>query len=326
MTAAPPVLAAEGLRVVFRSGARGVTAVDGVSIAIQAGETVGIVGESGSGKSTFARALLGLLPGGAAAAIEAGRISAGGVAVPPQELKKLRGRTAAMVFQDPLSYLNPLMTVGKQIAEAVCRHDPKVPLVPRIIELLDWVKLPASIRNAYPHELSGGMRQRVLLAIALGCRPKLLIADEPTTALDITTQEEILALIRDIVTRLNMALLLISHDLGVVGSLCQRLNVMYRGRIVEYGATADIFSAPRHPYTRGLLKAAHAARDEQGYFATMELGDLQSSISLQGCSFAQRCEEASERCLANAPPALKAFGTPGHFAHCWRLTDDVSVG
>jgi len=323
MTALAPVLEVADLRVAFRSGIDTIAAVDGVSLAIRAGETVGIVGESGSGKSTLARALIGLLPKGAAA-ITRGDIRANGVPVPQTALARLRGRVIAMVFQDPLSYLNPLMTAGRQIAESVRRHDPGAAVTARVEELLAAVKLPAAARSFYPHELSGGMRQRVLLAIALGCRPQLLVADEPTTALDATTQEEILALIREVVGSLGMALLLISHDLAVVSTMCERVHVMYRGRLVESGAAARIFAAPRHPYTRGLLNAARAARDENGRFVVIE-GDAGAPVERAGCPFAIRCDDASERCRAEAPPAFSVADFADHSVHCWRVEDRVDA-
>ncbi len=267
--ARPAILRVDDLRVVFRSHRSSVTAVNGVSLHIDPGATIGIVGESGSGKSTLARALLGLLPGGVAP-IEGGRFWADGKEIYAEDLASLRGHTAAMVFQDPLSYLNPIMTAGKQIGESVRKHDAKAPLQQRIEELLDLVRLPKRVYASYPHELSGGMRQRVLLAIALGCRPKMLIADEPTTALDVTTQAEILALIKDVRAQLGMALLLISHDLGVVSTMCDHVNIMYRGVFVEQGPAERIFNAPQHAYTERLMKADLALRDERGRFITME--------------------------------------------------------
>ncbi len=269
----PPLLQTESLRIGYHSRSGSVTAVQDLSISVREGESVALVGESGSGKSTVARAMLGLLPQ-RIARIESGRILIEGrdvTAFSQAQWERLRGHPVAMVFQDPLSFLNPVMRVGRQIAESVHRHDPGVRDVQATVaELLDLVRLPATSIRSYPHELSGGMRQRVLLAIALGCRPKLLIADEPTTALDVTTQAEILALLRDLRERLGMAMLLISHDLGVVWEECERVYVMFRSRIVESGATREVFSNPSHAYTSGLIKAAKAARNSEGRFETIE--------------------------------------------------------
>ena len=270
---AATLLETDALRVDYRSRNGNVAAVQEVSILVREGESVALVGESGSGKSTVARAMLGLLPE-RIARIESGRIVLAGTDVTrftPGQWEGVRGHPVAMVFQDPLSYLNPVMRVGRQIAESVERHDRQTPDVSRrVAELLDLVRLPASAARSYPHELSGGMRQRVLLAIALGCRPRLLIADEPTTALDVTTQAEILALLRDLRQRLGMAMLLISHDLGVVWEECERVYVMFRSRIVESGSTREVFARPTHPYTAGLIKAAQAARNSDGRFETIE--------------------------------------------------------
>ena len=270
---AKPLLQTEGLRVEYRSRNDSVTAVQDVSIVVREGESVALVGESGSGKSTVARAMLGLLPE-RIARIESGRITIDGHDVTRysnRQWEGMRGHPVAMVFQDPLSYLNPVMRVGRQIAESVERHDKATKDVQaRVAELLELVRLPSTVARSYPHELSGGMRQRVLLAIALGCRPRLLIADEPTTALDVTTQAEILTLLRDLRQRLGMAMLLISHDLGVVWEECERVYVMFRSRIVESGATQQVLATPEHPYTRGLIQAAQAARSADGRFATIE--------------------------------------------------------
>ncbi len=268
-----PLLQTRGLAIGYHSRAGSMVAVQDLSIEVREGESVALVGESGSGKSTVARAALGLLPP-RVGRVDAGRLLVEGrdvTAFTEQQWEGLRGHPIAMVFQDPLSYLNPVMRVGRQIAESVHRHDPGTGDVnARVAELLDLVRLRESVIRAYPHELSGGMRQRVLLAIALGCRPKLLIADEPTTALDVTTQAEILALLRDLRQRLGMAMLLISHDLGVVWEECERVYVMFRSRIVESGLTRDVFRNPQHPYTAGLIEAAKAARNSDGRFATIE--------------------------------------------------------
>jgi ABC-type dipeptide/oligopeptide/nickel transport system ATPase component len=269
-----PLIETDGLSIGYRARTGVMMAVQQASVIVRAGESVALVGESGSGKSTFARAMLGLLPE------KTGRLEAGRILIEGRDVslhtqaqwERLRGNPIAMVFQDPLSYLNPVMRVGKQIAESVRRHDPSVRRVARRVdELLELVRLPVACARAFPHELSGGMRQRVLLAIALGCRPRLLIADEPTTALDVTTQAEILALLRDLRQELGgMAMLLISHDLGVVWHECERVYVMFRSRIVEQGDTREILANPAHPYTAALVKAAQAARNAEGRFATIE--------------------------------------------------------
>jgi ABC-type dipeptide/oligopeptide/nickel transport system ATPase component len=274
-----PLLQTEALSIEYRSERGVVAAAQDVSIVVREGESVALVGESGSGKSTIARATLGLLPP-RTARISAGRLLIEGrdvTAYSQEQWERLRGQPVAMVFQDPLSFLNPVMRVGRQIAESVQRHDAGAPdVTARVAELLDLVRLPASTIRAYPHELSGGMRQRVLLAVALGCRPRLLIADEPTTALDVTTQAEILALLRDLRQRLGMSMLLISHDLGVVWEECERVYVMLRSRIVESGETRQVFAQPAHAYTAGLIKAARAARNSEGRFETIE-GEFSTS-------------------------------------------------
>jgi oligopeptide/dipeptide ABC transporter ATP-binding protein len=317
------LLAVNGLRLVY-DGARGSTvAIEDATLEVGEGEAVGLVGESGSGKSSLARALLGLLPRGV------GRITGGTIAIAGrdvtrlsrQEWETLRGRPMAMVFQDPLSSLNPVMRIGTQIGESVRRHDRGVDVAKRIEELLRLVKLPNAVAGAYPHELSGGMRQRALLAIALGCRPAMLVADEPTTALDVTTQAEILALLRELRGKLGMALLLISHDLGVVADACDRVVIMYAGRTVEWGATADTFARPGHPYASALLAAGRVMRNEQGLFVTVE-GEVGTAGGV-GCPFAPRCPQVMPRCRVDMPPAFAAGGA-GHAARCWLLEGKAS--
>jgi len=301
----------------YRTRRRVVRALQAVNLSIAEGEAVGLVGESGSGKSTIARAVLGLTPAHIA------RIESGSIRVAGRDVTHLseddwagvRGHPIAIVFQDPLSYLNPVMRVGRQIAESVERHTPGLSVDQRVRELLEQVKLPATCAVSYPHELSGGMRQRVLLAIAIACRPKLLIADEPTTALDVTTQAEILALLKELRTQLNMAMLLISHDLGIVASACDRIYVMYAGRTIEWGRTASIFEAPAHPYTIGLMHAAQSDRDRDGRFVTIG-GEPPNPTGLQaGCPFAARCSRALPQCaeLMPQPIALQ----PQHTVRCW---------
>jgi ABC-type dipeptide/oligopeptide/nickel transport system ATPase component len=256
------ILRLEHLRVAFEAQGHRVDAVADASIRVPAGGAVGLVGESGSGKSTLARTLMGLLTT-KPVLLEAGLFCVDGKKLSiedPGAIEQLRGKTFAMVFQDPLSYLNPIMRVGRQIKEAIVLHDDRRNVGPRLKELLDLVHLPQTVADAYPHELSGGMRQRALLAIALACRPRLLLADEPTTALDVTTQMEILGLLRELRRELGMALLLISHDLVSIAELCDEVYVMYQGRTIENGTRRQIFNEPSHAYTKTLLAAARASR------------------------------------------------------------------
>jgi oligopeptide/dipeptide ABC transporter ATP-binding protein len=304
----------------YTTRGRTVRALDAVSLVVGAGEAVGLVGESGSGKSTIARAALGLTPEGISR-IEAGQIRIAGrdvTRLSEDAWVEMRGDPVAIVFQDPMSYLNPIMRVGRQIAESVVRHTPKLPTGPRVRELLDLVKLPASCAAAYPHELSGGMRQRVLLAIAIACKPKLLIADEPTTALDVTTQAEILALLKELRGLLNMAMLLISHDLGIVASACDRIHVMYAGRTIEWGSTAAVFETPAHPYTVGLLHSAQAERDREGRFVTIA-GDPPNLADMRaGCAFAPRCGYAMLECTKIMPGPVTLAQGGCQTVRCWR--------
>jgi oligopeptide/dipeptide ABC transporter ATP-binding protein len=321
-----PILEVERLRVSYRAGDRIVHAIEDASLAIGAGEAIGLVGESGSGKSTLARAALGLLPE-RVACIEAGRVAIAGRDVThasPRDWESIRGRPVAIVFQDPLSYLNPVMRIGSQIAESVTRHDLGARVDHRVAELLELVALPAACAQARPHELSGGMRQRVLLAIALGCRPRLLIADEPTTALDVTTQAEILALLASLRQRLDMALLLISHDLAVVASACDRVAVMYAGHTVEWGDTASVFARPAHPYAAALIASARAARDPTGHFASIE-GDMPDrSATIVGCPFAPRCPLATAQCIAVMPEPTAVPN--GRHVRCWHADAQQARG
>ena len=313
------ILDIQALRLAYRTRGGVAWAMNGVTLSVAEGEAVGLVGESGSGKSTLARATLGLLPRNIAR-IESGRIAIDGQDVTgfdEDQWQAMRGHPVAMVFQDPLSYLNPVMRVGRQIAESVRCHAPHLALSARVVELLGLVKLPASAAEAYPHELSGGMRQRALLAVALGCGPKLLVADEPTTALDVTTQAEILALIRELRERLGMALLLISHDLGIVASACERIYVMYAGHCVEWGPTADVFRRPAHPYTVGLLKAAQAARNAEGRFSTIAGDPPNLSALSPGCPFTPRCSLARAECAREMPPASAAKNAGTQEVRCW---------
>jgi oligopeptide/dipeptide ABC transporter ATP-binding protein len=322
-----PIVSVSDLRFSYLRGGAVISALRGVSLAVQPGEAVGLVGESGSGKSTLARVLLGLTHA-RLSRIDAGRIVIDGqdvTGLDARQWEALRGHPVAMMFQDPLTYLNPVMKVGRQIAESVRRHDRGANVGARVRELLGLVRLPESVAKGYAHELSGGMRQRALLAVALGCRPRLLVADEPTTALDVTTQTEIMALLADLRQRLGMAMLLISHDLGLVASACTRIYVMYAGRTVEWGSTDSVFDDSAHPYTVGLLQSARVVRNAAGRFATIG-GDVPNLAQpIEGCPFRPRCAFAFEPCV-RMPEPVGVAGNPDHAVRCWYFEEQLRSG
>jgi oligopeptide/dipeptide ABC transporter ATP-binding protein len=302
-----PALSVRDLSVHFRTRAGIVRAVDRLSFDIGEGETVAVVGESGSGKSTAAMALLGLIPS-PPGSIAGGEIHFGGrdlVRLGPDELRRVRGREIAMIFQDPMMALNPVHTIGRQIAEVLELHlgmDRRAALA-RAVELLELVRIPAPATRIgqYPHNLSGGMRQRVMIAMALACNPRLLIADEPTTALDVTIQAQVLDLIDDLRRRLGMSVLLITHDLGVVRETADRVVVMYAGRKVEEGPVADVFRDPLHPYTRGLMTVSRWQGAAGGEMPEIP-GTVPSALEMPpGCSFAPRCDRAVAECRRRGP-------------------------
>ncbi len=301
------VFKVEDLSVEFRTSRGTVRAVDNLSFSVGASETVAIVGESGSGKSTAALACLRLIanpPG----RIASGRILLEGrdiLALDDAGLRAVRGRQVAMIFQDPMMALNPVFTIERQVGEVLRLHlglDRRAAAA-EVVELLRLVGVPAPEERArqYPHNLSGGMRQRVMIAMALACRPKLLIADEPTTALDVTVQAQVLDLIQSLKERFGMAVLLITHDLGVVAETAHRVIVMYAGRKVEEGSTQEIFKDPRHPYTRGLLEAAQWEEGDGNLLREIP-GTVPSPFDMpRGCSFAPRCARAIAHCRKEAP-------------------------
>ena len=303
----------KGFRLSF-SGYEGTAHVlDGIDLAVEQGESVGIVGETGCGKSVLARSILRLNPS-PPARVEAGSIRFAGqdvFAMNPAELRALRGAGIGMVFQDPVTYLNPVFTIGSQMADVLRAHGTRgrATLRARSIELLDAVRLPdaAGLLARYPHELSGGMRQRVLIAQALAANPRLLLADEPTTALDVTVQGQVLALISDLVARLGLTLVLISHDLGVIGATCRRVVVMYSGSIVEDAPAEALFRDPRHPYTRGLLAAVPDLERPDSRPAGIPGSIPSLRRPPAGCRFHPRCPLVMPVCREVAPPLL---GTP----------------
>ncbi len=319
------LLELRNLTVEFPSPQGPVAAVRDVFLSLAAGETLALVGESGSGKSVTALAIMGLLPPQARVS---GSVLFEGcelTAARPSELQKLRGRRAAMIFQEPMTALNPVMRVGDQIAEASRAHDPTVTRAQarlQAIEALREVAIPSPERRwrDYPHQLSGGQRQRVMIAMAIVNRPALLIADEPTTALDVTVQAQILALLADLRQRLGLAMLFVSHDLAVVSRVSHRIAVMYAGRIVESGPAHEIFAHPAHPYTRGLLGSIPTLKTNRQQPLHAIDGAVPSPGALPpGCSFAPRCPLCIPQCEAAMPPLVEV--APGHLARCIRATE-----
>jgi peptide/nickel transport system ATP-binding protein len=306
----------------FKTELGPLTAVDSVSFSVDAGQTLAIVGESGCGKSVTSLSIMGLL------AQPAGTILSGSIQFEGQELvgasqtdlQNLRGNRMAMIFQEPMTSLNPAFTVGEQIIEVLMRHLPlsRHQASERALEMLEKVRIPApeSRMNDYPHQLSGGMRQRVMIAMALSCNPKLLIADEPTTALDVTIQAQILELIRALQKETNTAIILITHDLGVVAEVADQVLVMYAGQVVEQAPVKALFDKPQHPYTVGLLASIPQLDEVQNRLASID-GQVPNPMKRpQGCSFAQRCPFAQDQCKLQTPQLTEI--TAGHWSACLR--------
>ena len=331
---AAPLLDVRHLSVRFRSRRGTVQAVDDVSLHVAAGETLAIVGESGCGKSVTALSLLRLIsePVGK---ITSGKIRYGGrdlMGLSERQMRSVRGKDIAMIFQEPMTSLNPVMTIGRQIGESITLHEgvSREAAAKRTVAMLDLVQIPDAARrlSQYPHELSGGMRQRVMIAMALANNPRLLIADEPTTALDVTIQAQILDIIRSLKSRLGMATILITHDLGVVAEMAERVMVMYAGRKVEEASVRSVLRNPRHPYTLGLIGAVPKLGSSASGHAPAALSEISGtvpslSVPSVGCAFAPRCPLVIERCRREQPLLLEV-GT-GHLAACWRSAE-VGIG
>ena len=317
------ILTVENLNTSFFNQDGEVKAVNGVDLHLKKGETLGVVGESGSGKSVTSLSILKLLPGSA-------KILEGSVELEGQDLTSLgktgyrdiRGRKIAMIFQDPMSSLNPLIPVGRQVEEMILTHHklPRREVKKRVIGLFEKVQIPdpAGRYRSYPHEFSGGMRQRVMIALALACKPSVLIADEPTTALDVTVQDQILKLLRSLQEEMEMSIVFISHNLGVVAEICDRVMVMYGGRVMEFAGIEDIFYRPSHPYTMGLLNSIPAIDQDKGVkLLSIPGSPPDMSNPPAGCPFHPRCRYARQICRRDAPP----FAVVGrdHGSSCWLL-------
>lgn len=313
------LLELQNLHVSYRTPRGTVQAVRGVDLTLQPGEVLAIVGESGCGKSALCKAIMRLLPDNAD--IE-GRILVNGTDIAPypeKELQKLRGRLFSMVFQDPMTALNPSMTIGAQIAEAVLVHEPKISrdaLRARVLELMELVGIdrPNARMKLYPHNFSGGMRQRAVLAIALASRAKILLADEPTTALDVTIQAQVLDMVNDLKKELNTAMVLITHDLGIVAEMCDKVAVVYAGKIIESGSVEDVFDHPAHPYTLGLFHSLPGFAEGESRLHPIPGLPPDPSNLPEGCAFYPRCPRATEACKS-CQVENKEY-RPGHFCRC----------
>ncbi len=323
-----PLLSVDGLGVEFATASGWTPVLQDVSFDVAAGQLVGLVGESGSGKSVTCSSVLRLLPPRQSRTV-AGRIRFQGrdlLNMPSRELEAVRGNGIAMIFQEPMTSLNPVFTVGDQIAEVVRRHRRvnRKAATARAVEVLDLVGIPDAARRIrqYPHEFSGGMRQRVMIAMALACEPKLLIADEPTTALTVTIQAQVLDLIREMAGRFGMGVLFVTHDLGVVADLCTEVVVMYAGQVVERARTEPLYATPRHPYTAGLLRSVPDVGGRSELHTIAGSPPPPGSIPV-GCRFAPRCPHRADECAADVP--LLAVGDD-RTARCARVTDLILEG
>ena len=314
------LLSITGLRTQFPGDSGPLSVVDGVSLSLARGQTLAVVGESGCGKSMLSLSIMRLVP--RPGRIAAGQIRFDGVdlaTLSDREMRAMRGNRIGMVFQEPMTSLNPSFTVGDQLTEAMRAHDPrasKAALITRAVAALDRVRIPAASRRLddYPHQLSGGMRQRVMIAMALSCNPDLLIADEPTTALDVTVQAQILDLIRALQAESGMAVLLVTHDLGVVAEAADQVAVMYAGRVVERAHVADVFADPQHPYTLGLLGSIPRLEEDRARLLAIEGAVPPPSLLPPGCRFNPRCVFAGDLCRSESP-ALRELGA-GHGVAC----------
>jgi peptide/nickel transport system ATP-binding protein len=324
------LLDVRGLRTHFHTDRGLFRAVDGIDFSVERGRTVGLVGESGCGKSVTSLSVMGLV------ASPPGRVEADSIrfegrdvlGLSADERRKLRGGKMSMIFQEPMTSLNPVHTIGQQIVEAILAHSTMSPTAAkaRAVEMLDLVRIPSAAERVddYPHRLSGGMRQRVMIAMALACEPALLIADGPTTALDVTIQAQILDLLQDLQRRLGMAILIITHDLGVIAEVADEVLVMYAGKIVESAPVAALFADPQHPYTIGLLGSIPRIEIDRERLSTIEGTVPSPNNQPKGCRFAPRCPFADPRCHAEPPP-LRNIGAD-HQVACWKAPVELAIG
>ena len=319
-------LSVKNLKVEYFSGKTVVHAVNGVDLKMYKGKTLGLVGETGAGKTTIAKSILRILPDVGARIVE-GEIKLDGkdlLSLKEHDMRKIRGNEISMIFQDPMTALNPVQRVGEQISEAVKLHSDlsKEQCEERAKEMLKMVGITEDRYYEYPHQFSGGMKQRIVIAIALDCNPQVLLADEPTTALDVTIQAQVLELVGELQKKFNTAMLLITHDLGVVATVCDEVAIIYAGRIVEYGTKEQIFHHPSHPYTLGLFGAIPDMADDDIWLHPIEGLPPDPTKEIVGCAFAPRCKYATEACLKGEIPALTT--EDGHISHCINMKSVLS--
>lgn len=327
MSSATSILEIQGLKTYFETGRGTIKAVDGVDLSLEKGDTLGVVGESGCGKTVLSLSIMKLVPK-PAGRIVAGKIIFNGTDLVPlneSSMRDIRGKDISMIFQEPMTSLNPVLKIGDQVSEVIRIHQglPAREALTQAVDILRMVGIPAPEQRAgeYPHQMSGGMRQRVIIAMAIACRPKLILADEPTTALDVTIQAQILDILNKLKEELETSVVLITHDLGVIAETARNVAVMYAGKVVEYSDVKSLFSDPLHPYTEGLLQSVPKINKlkvckENGYLKTIP-GSVPSLYSLPpGCSFQDRCPVVMEKCRREEP-FLKEV-SPGHFSRCWR--------
>jgi len=310
----------QGLKVVYTSDEEIVYAVNGVDLSLERGQTLGLVGETGAGKTTIAKSILRILPE-RQSKITAGEIRIEGenlLEKPERDMLPIRGNKVAMIFQDPMTALNPTMTVGEQISEVIALHGKgtRQEVENRTIEMLEMVGIPAERYLEYPHQFSGGMKQRVVIAMALACNPELLLADEPTTALDVTIQAQVLDMINNLKKKFNTAMMLITHDLGVVAETCDMVAVIYAGQVVEYASKEELFDNKKHPYTQGLFSSVPSLKDDAKRLKPIPGLPPDPTSLPEGCTFHPRCPYATETCR-HVVPELREI-TPGHLCRCHR--------
>lgn len=316
---ADKLLEIKDLNITYNTEIATVYAVNGMSLSLEYGETLGLVGETGAGKTTTCLSIMRLLPEGIGEVTNGSIILDGNdmLNLPEDKVRELRGNVVSMIFQDPMSSLNPVMTVGDQILEVLKTHNKdmsKADLDKAVDDMMELVGIPANRKTEYPHEFSGGMKQRIVIAIALVCEPKLILADEPTTALDVTIQAQMLGLINDLQKRLNTAMILVTHDLGVVAQTCEKVAVMYAGEVIEYGKAEHIFDSEKlHPYTRGLFDAIPKLDEDTERLVTIDGMIPDPTQVTKGCRFADRCKFATDKCKV-APPVVEV--EPGHLIKC----------